>query len=550
MFHDARQLSAGTQLDCDLCIIGAGAAGITLARWFAGGPLRVMLLESGGRANGAGLAELTGGEQAGWPYLPLAQTRQARFGGTTGWWSGECRPLDADEDLGPRSWLHGAGWPVPATEIARYEAMAAAICGLGAQPFEPAADWLRAVGQTALPLDPRRFATKIFQYSSRLDFAAAFGGELEAAANVQVMLQAPAVEIESDGARIEAVRVAVGAGQEMRVVARQVVLAGGGIENARLLLASRQATPAGLGNAHDQVGRCFMEHLFHDDVAFFEPSGLLPALRYYGRRTTGPSGSFKAVIVPTAATLAQAGLAHHCFKLAIPWKRLPAIAAALRWRESAHRAFWPESGGRLAARMALGAPEAVAAMVRLLREGELGSRARPWPLPVSVVSEQLPNPESRVTLSSHLDPRGQPQARLDWRPTNEDRMGWAKGLAVLATTLAESGLGTLAVPTGEALERGCERMRGGCHHMGTTRMARRPEDGVVDADCQVHGIGNLYIAGSSIFPTGGHANPTLTIVALALRLADHLEGRHSAGRRGRWSHDIEGPESRAKGTNR
>ena len=147
------------------------------------------------------------------------------------------------------------------------------------------------------------------------------------------MLQAPAVEIELDGARIEAVRVAVGAGQEVRVVARQVVLAGGGIENARLLLASRQATPAGLGNAHDQVGRCFMEHLFHDDVAFFEPSGLLPALRYYGRRTTGPSGSFKAVIVPTAATLAQAGLAHHCFKLAIPWKRLPAIAAALRWRE-------------------------------------------------------------------------------------------------------------------------------------------------------------------------------------------------------------------------
>src|SRR3954452_21572840 len=169
MFHDARQLSAGTQLDCDLCIIGAGAGGHTLARRFARGPLRVVLLESGGRANSAGPAELTGGEPAGWPYLPLAQTRQAGVGGTTGWWSGECRPLDADEDLGPRSWLHGAGWPVPATEIARYEAMAAAICGLGAQPFEPAADWLRAVGQTALPLDPRRFATKIFQYSSRLD---------------------------------------------------------------------------------------------------------------------------------------------------------------------------------------------------------------------------------------------------------------------------------------------------------------------------------------------------------------------------------------------
>ncbi len=154
---------------------------------------------------------------------------------------------------------------------------------------------------------------------------------------------------------------------------------------------------------------------------------------------------------------------------------------------------------------------------RRLQKRDLGTRV----YRVMCRSEQVPNPESRVTLSDELDAFGVPRARLDWRLTEQDVDTIRRGQMFLAAELARAGLGRMQLPEEEGF--GWDQyVLGGHHHMGTTRMALDPRKGVVDADCRVHGIENLYLAGSSVFPTGGFANPTLTLVALAARLADHV----------------------------
>jgi choline dehydrogenase-like flavoprotein len=138
--------------------------------------------------------------------------------------------------------------------------------------------------------------------------------------------------------------------------------------------------------------------------------------------------------------------------------------------------------------------------------------------------EQVPNPDSRVSLSSQRDPLGLPRISLDWRLTEQDRLSFYRHLHSLALEAGAMGIGRLRVNATDE-SNWPQPVSGGSHHMGTTRMSDNPRRGVVDRHCRVHGVDNLYVAGSSVFPTSGAANPTLTITALTLRLSDHLRER-------------------------
>lgn len=529
MFDDARRLDADARLVFDLCIVGAGAAGITLALSLAGRGLKTVLLESGGRRASSAGRSLAAGETRGQPYFPLAETRLRRFGGTTGWWTGECRPLDAAEDLAPRPWLGQAGWPIDPRQLESYYPRAASLCGLDAPPLDPPEPWFEDAGLEPLPLPADRFLTRIFGYSERLDFAKAHGGALACAADVVVLLEATATSLatSADGARVEAVLCATLAGGRFEIVASAVVLAAGGIENARLLLASNDRRSAGLGNGHDQVGRCFMEHLFFDDVARFTPSRRLPQIALYGRRHRLRGASVKATLAPTAATLAAAKLPNLCFKFASGIKSRPGVVAATTLRDCLRSGFPPTGRTALLRDLLVDGPASARALLRSRGEREFEGPRGPHPLFVTVVAEQLPNAQSHVRLGTGRDALGEPVALLEWRLLERDRTAWRDGLGLLADTLADAGLGSLELLSDEPAA--LARLRGGRHHMGTTRMSDDPRQGVVDGDCCVHGMANLFVAGSSVFPTGGHANPTLTIVALALRLADHLASGAAAG---------------------
>ena len=518
MIVDAERVPTGELPPFDLCIVGAGAAGITLAQALIRTGLRICILESGGRKLEPGPQALADGHAEGQPYFPLIETRARCFGGSTIWWNGECRPLDPAQDLQARPWLGDAGWPIPPSELHRHYPQAQELCSLGPEPFDPPDPWLADAGLAALPLDPDRWVTRLFRYAPVLDFAAAFGARLRRATNVTVLLHAhvAAIEVSADAGRATGLLVKRRNGPRFRLAAPLIVLAAGGIENARLLLASR------LGNGHDLVGRHFMEHLFLDDAARLVPTRPVRAFRPYYRRMSLRGRDVKATLAPTATLLAAEGLPNFAIKLASAAKRQLGMLALLALRDGLRQ---HRPGERpLAAVRALLAdlPGTARALAAVAAGRETGAGGAPVPLLVSVVGEQTPDPASRVTLSERRDAFGEPLARLDWRVAERDRLALWRVLELLAAEAGRSGLGRLDLPGDAGRELALARLRGGRHHMGTTRMGVRPSQGVVDPDCRVHGIPNLFVAGSSVFPTAGHANPTLTIVALALRLADTI----------------------------
>jgi choline dehydrogenase-like flavoprotein len=526
MLIEAREVAAGEVLRADVCVIGAGAAGIALAREFVGGPLEVLLLESGGFERDAAAAALNEGEVVGTRLdpasdVPLAAARLRQFGGTANHYAGWSRPLEAIA-FEPRDFVAGSGWPFPHADLVPFFRRAQTALGLG--PYEYGWQWWqRERGAGAAVLQGSDISTGMIQTTTQHP-GTLYREALVAASNVRVCLHATAVELAlaPDGSRLAGVEVATLDGRRFRAEARAYVLAAGGIETPRLLLASRTVRPAGVGNEHDLVGRYFMEHLnlicggaaFAGDPETFSLYRLrespaaaadVPPIKVVAYLAPSPEAQRRERLMAAEITLGILPL-EALDKIAPPTERLSGLAT----KDVAALASLPDG-------------PAVASTVRC-------------------VGEQAPNPESRVTLLRQRDVLGVPRVALDWRPQARDRESLVRALLLFARTLGSRGLGRLQLATGELLgtklfpgpsfvvtDPLAERLGdldfavgSGFHHMGTTRMAEDPRHGVVDARCRVHSVPNLWIAGSAVFPTGGSAGPTLTLVALALRLADHL----------------------------
>jgi choline dehydrogenase-like flavoprotein len=310
------------------------------------------------------------------------------------------------------------------------------------------------------------------------------------AANVDTFLHANAVELVANeaGSALEGVRVAALGGSTFRVRARCVVLAAGGIENPRLLLASNRVWKAGLGNAADLVGRFFMEHPQLAASALLPASAELP-LGLYRARPRG-EGASVALLTPSAALLRR--------------ERIQSFAALLAGE------------GAL--------PDLERSLARSVHELE-AAPGEPTPRALFLLNrcEQAPNPASRVRLVEERDALGMARVQLEWRLSPGDLHSLRRGHELLARELGRTGVGRLQLMFGPGDMDWPADLGGSGHHMGTTRMHADPRQGVVDASCRVHGVANLYVAGSSVFPTCGAAEPTLTLLALAIRLADHLK---------------------------
>jgi len=262
MHIDARTLPNGSVLEADLCIVGAGAAGISMALEWIGSPRKVLLLEGGGLEYEPAMQDLYRGEIVGLPYYPLQAARLHYFGGTTGHWAGFCSTLDPI-DFEQREWVPHSGWPVRREELDPFYARAQPLLELG--PYEYAAgDWQRRdTTLVPLPLDPRVMWTKMWQFSPPTRFGARYRDAVIGARNVYLYTHANVCELEANESltRVDGLRVRTLDGKEHRARARYYVLACCSVQNARLLLASNRRAPAGLGNAHDLVGRFFMEHI-------------------------------------------------------------------------------------------------------------------------------------------------------------------------------------------------------------------------------------------------------------------------------------------------
>ena len=498
-FTDPAQAAA----EFDVCVVGAGPAGIPLALRLSP-DLRVLLVEGGGLEVSARSQDIYKGQNVGREYFGLDSTRLRLLGGSSNHWGGWCQALD-EQDFLAKPHVPHSGWPIRKTDLDPYFDAAAGVLDLVvATPEDPEfRERLDAVYAGKM-LDSYRF---LFS-NPPTRFGEKFRAALESAPNITVLYNANLTDIvlnEAGNAAIE-VQITNYDGVQAQVPVRRVVLAAGGLENPRILLNCRKQLPTGIGNQNDLVGRFFGEHPQHtvgrmileDDLRAMISAAFTPAQMQEWASWTFYSASPSFVLDQEITSFSLRFIPE-------------AIDEDASFKDKVKNAVcnvdWISSG--LDTAFKSGTPKC--------QEGR-----------VHISTEQAPNPESRVTLSeTERDAFGWARINLDWRMQPIDKKTIVVAASQFATLFAEGDLGRIRVPewalTDELNFPGpTTEEAAGHHHMGTTRMADDPAAGVVDRDCRVHGAENIYIAGSSVFPTYGHTNPTFTIVQLALRLADHL----------------------------
>jgi choline dehydrogenase-like flavoprotein len=531
MFIDARRLDEGSAITSEICIIGGGVAGISLALEFEKQGIETCLLESGGFKPDEATRDLYRGESVGIPYLFADGCRSRFFGGSSNCWGGWCRPLD-EHDFERREWVPYSGWPFGKAELEPYYECSHSLLELG--PYWYEVDfWINAIGNSQLrPIstDAARVLTGISQFSPPARFGKLYRDVLAKSNNVRVYLYANAVNIEAGADQvIHSVKVKTLSGKSLTATAKIFALATGGIENARLLLASNKVRPNGLGNDHDLVGRFFMDHprLYSGTIHFRKeaPGHMLydVLFNYHNKAIRAHGTSVAAQFAINPLLQAKEGLlngrvsfASLCFGQGS--EALQALARFKR-RLGGDAQF---DNGLVHDIMSISVrPTFVARILfaRLLRVTSLINQPR-----FQVIIEPLPDPDSRVTLSQECDRLGVNRVKVDWRLGPQVKRTFDRTLAIIAEELTRAGVADIILDPpidGEDWPSSFET-EGTWHHMGTTRMHDSPRLGVVDRNCCVHGLSNLYVAGSSVFPTGGGNFPTITIVALALRLAHHI----------------------------
>lgn len=546
MIDDANRLAPGTPLHADICIVGAGAAGITLALELRASGKTVLVLESGGEGEEPDSQALYAGETADEAlHPPPDKYRVRRFGGSTTIWGGRCMPFDPI-DFEARPYLPHSGWPIGYADLAPHYPRANELVEAGAFAYTaetaydgPSPPMIRGFDSEAVSQN------RLERFSLPTDFARSHGAALREAANVRVLLHAnvTAIRLRPDGAAVSHLDCATLAGLRFTVVAREFVLATGGLEVPRLLLASNDVAPAGIGNGQDLVGRYYMCHIAGT-------AGTLTVSRprtdvHHGYVTT-PDGIYaRRRFAIVEAVQRRLGIGNFVARLHFANLNDPAHRSGILSGLYLAKSFISyEYSKRLhdGRRRTLGnwlrhvrnvvfdPVDTLAFLWHWLTRRTLARRKFPSVVIPSRAnrfsldfhSEQAPNPDSRITLTGDRDALGVPRIRIDWRHTAWDIDTVRTALGVIRDELASSGCGRLEYDEATVAEEALRYGAYGGHHLGTARMGATPETGVVDADLRVHGVANLSIASGAVFPTSSQANPTLTIVALAVRLARRL----------------------------
>jgi choline dehydrogenase-like flavoprotein len=536
VYIDLSVRHGSAETEADVCVIGGGAAGITIARALASTSLEVCVLESGGFRLDARTQSLYQGESVGLPYGGLDETRFRYFGGSTNpeGWGGWCRPLDP-LDFETRPWAPHSGWPINHAVLEPYYRQAQEICELGPYDYD-LESWREKLGMELrdFPRGGVQVETRLAQLSPPTRFGARYREDLERPENVKVYLNANVTEIlaTSDGSQATGVDAVSFEGNRLRVRSKIVVVAAGGIENARLLLLSGGPHSKGLGNENDLVGRYFMDHpRLEMGTIELSDNGRLPDLYdpfyKFRKRKRALAGVYDETLVAGNLNLTpefqrQEGLLNYTSWIRPKWPGDDSaeIDAVKRLYIAARARVLPRETLTADLKSVLFHPVLVGswAFGRLARPKRLVQRIQ---LVNILEPEQMP--DSRITLSDQLDPLGLRRVRLDWRVGKLVRHTLARAHEVIDADLRQSGAGRLVDPfRADDEQRFLSALGWVWHHMGTTRMHDDPDQGVVDANARLHGTSNVYVAGSSVFPTPGADMPTLTIVALSLRLADHL----------------------------
>jgi len=492
MLFDGEQREAGWFRDkiFDVCVIGSGPAGMSLALKLAERGWSVGLFEGGGFEPTRESSDIYKGRNVGTDYYPLEISRLRYFGGASNHWAGWCRNLESF-DFEPHEDRPHSGWPIRKSDLDPYQSEAGAILDLG--PPNPSFDLFGGDAGSLIRFE--------YRWSAPTRFGEKYRNDLSASAKIEVFLNTTLVDMNLTGGyrQVEsAVFRSYAKPEAFAVKARHFALCLGGLENPRFLLNANRQISVGIGNENDLVGRFFAEHMhFHVGRMFLSPELQREFPEHLFFRS---SPEFVQRNRTENFAIRLDGLVHEPDSMVSSMFRNTICSSTTL--------------GRLAA--------AIQGSETLCFDGT-----------VMVVAGQVLDPQSRVRLGNELDRFGSRRIELDWRLSELDKRTLYVAAAEFGKQLALRNVGRLRIHDW-VLDRAAtfpkigEDEVGGHHHMCTTRMSDDPRAGVVDRNCRVHSVDNLYVGGSSVFSTPGFANPTYTIVQLALRLADHLDSRLKA----------------------
>jgi len=553
MISNLNNLSSGSTIEADVCIVGAGAAGVSLALSLSGRGLKILLLESGFEFTDDKTQHLYAGEVADEKlHSPPDKYRQRRFGGSTTIWGGRCMPFDPI-DFEPRDYVPQSGWPISYQDLVPYYQQANKLLEAGGYEYD--ADKVFDTEQQAAIKGFKSDILKtnnLERFSCPTNVGDRYKQRLVLAADVEVLLGAncTSIRLNPTGAHVNQLDIASLEGVKASVVAKKIVLATGGIETTRLLLASNDVCPNGIGNEHDLVGRYYQCHI----------AGNLGKLTVVGATSNvrhgyevSPEGIYcRRRFALTAETQKKIRAGNmvarlHFPKIVDPSHKIGVLSGLFL----AKNFISYEYGKRLKdgqsslgiylkhfANIILDPIDTIKFLHHWITKRTLAKRKFPSVIlsnksnqfTFEIHSEQYPNPDSRITLIDDTDALGMRKVKVDWRYLPEDIESVRRSLKLFVQEINQSGLATFEF-NDDQLEEDLTRFGAyGGHHIGTTRMGTTPENSVVDANGKLHNVDNLYISSASVFPTSSQANPTLTIVAMSLRLADHIADTLHAGK--------------------
>jgi choline dehydrogenase-like flavoprotein len=574
---DLATFDAGKLFETDLVIVGGGPAGLTIAREFLNTSTRVLVLESGELHETPGHAALTELESLGEPKTPAQKQKRSAFhgasssswsqelqpfgvrcralGGSTHAWAGKSAAFDPI-DFAKRPWVPDSGWPISREELDGHLDRAAEVLNLGPNSYDDRLWALIGMPPPQPSLDAEGLRSFFWQFArSRLDQLdiMRFGREFVTlkAPNVRVLLNATVTHIDltADGCRLEGLEMSTILGARHKVRAQSAVIAASAIENARLLLTSNDVHPHGIGNAHDLVGRFLMDHAVAQ-IGIFKPEDIKDVIRrfgFYGIRHGRRTHMYMHGLALTPDVQERDKLLNSAVYFMPqrspddPWDALKRLVHRKSPRPVQDVRSVMSGAGLLAKGIGVKALSSDATpdfIKKLIVDAairhvpnfvveEFQNRGLPHKLTsvaIDAISEQRPDRDSRITLSERTDRLGIRIARADWRINHDERRTIVRIAHLARDAFVRAGLPEPILEPWVAEERVEDSVIiDFAHTLGTTRMSDDPKSGVVDANCQVHGVRGLYIAGASTFPTSGHANPTLMILTLAIRLADRIK---------------------------
>jgi choline dehydrogenase-like flavoprotein len=544
MLLDAFQREDGQDISTDICIVGAGAAGITIALKLAEAGVAVVLLESGGLNEENDTQALYQGQVVDEKlHSPVDKYRQRRFGGSTTIWGGRCMPFDPI-DFEKRDYIAESGWPINYQDVAQYYPEASKLCEIGEPNFkinnaqENAPNIIKGFSSDIISTQ------SIEKFSCPTNFAQRYGHRLESNANVTVILHSncTAIELTEDGKSVSYLQVKTLKNTSFKVSAKKFIIAMGGLETPRLLLASCSVNKAGVGNEHDVVGRYYMCHMagnigevklngsvhevYHN--YFLSPDGIYSRRRlslYEDIQKEQKIGNMIARLhFPRISDpIHKIGVLSSLYIV----KNLISYEYGKRLNDGSIK---PLEYIKHLFNIITDPVDITKFLIHWITKRTFAARKFPSIIlsnrnnlfSFDVHGEQEPNVNSRVSLIDATDPLGMPQIKVDWHYTKNDILTVKRTLDIFAAEFERKNIGTVYYDESKIEEELLRFGAYGGHHIGTARMGNDVKNSVVDANCKVHGVSNLFIAGSSVFPTSSQANPTLTIVAMSLRLADHL----------------------------